>query len=145
MREAETRGGLWQAVAVVAVVFALGATGYYLRTSALRDDAAAAAVGAPPSARLGDLSSFRVITQDTLDRLDTGDQAGAAARVGDLETAWDQAQGRLKPRDSAAWTDLDGKIDAVLGELRAGSPDQGAEQAALRTLIGALGWAAVMG
>ena len=75
---------------------------------------------------------------DTRDLLDHGDQAGATARVTDLETAWDDAQAKLKPRDSAAWTAIDGKIDTVLRELRSTSPDPASEKVALDTLLAAL-------
>ncbi|HEV7872488.1 MAG TPA: hypothetical protein VGO95_14650, partial [Modestobacter sp.] len=92
-----------------------------------------------PASPLGDLSAFRVITQDTLDRLNAGDQSGATARVDDLELGWDDAQARLKPKDKSAWTEIDGKIDTVLRELRATSPDPGSEKAALTALITALG------
>ncbi|WP_026423767.1 hypothetical protein [Actinokineospora inagensis] len=137
--ETETRGGLRQTVAVVVIVLALSVTGYYLRTSALQHDTVPTAPGAPPSARLGDLSSFRTITRDTLDRLNSGDQSGATSRVDDLETAWDQAQARLKPRDPGVWTDLDDKIDTVLTDLRATNPDPAAEKTALQALLTALG------
>ena len=84
-----------------------------------------------PNAALGDLSSFRTITQDTLGLLQRGDQSGATSRVTDLETAWDQGQGRLQARDDAAWTRVDGKVDTVLKSLRASSPDPAAETTAL--------------
>jgi uncharacterized membrane-anchored protein len=150
--EARERGGLWQTVVVVALLVGVAATGYFLRTSSLQQDAtpqgaAATAVAAPaaggsrpaPASPLGDLSAFRVITQDTLDRLNAGDQSGATARVDDLELGWDDAQARLKPKDKAAWTEIDGRIDTVLRELRATSPDPGSEKAALTALITALG------
>ena len=70
--------------------------------------------------------------------LATGDQAGATARIADLETEWDKAQARLKPRDGAAWTAIDDKIDKVLRELRASSPNPTTETAALKNLRGAL-------
>jgi uncharacterized membrane-anchored protein len=157
--EAAERGGMWQTVAVVALVLIGGGTGYVLRTSSLAAaDAAVPAVAAEPApggqaaaapqggghaapaaSPLGDLSSFRVITQDTLDRLNSGDQAGATARVDDLELGWDNAQARLKPKSKAAWTDVDGKIDTVLRELRSTSPNPDSEKSALTTLLAALG------
>jgi hypothetical protein len=99
---------------------------------------AGAAPQAPPS-RLGDLSRFRTITQDALGLVNGGDQAGATARAPDLETAWDAAEARLKPRAKAAWTALDKKIDTVLRAIRATSPDPTAEKAALVALLDALG------
>ena len=80
-----------------------------------------------------------MITQDTLDRLDSGDQSGATARVDDLEVGWDNAEARLKPKNKAAWTGIDGKIDTVLRELRATSPNPASEKAALTALLAALG------
>ena len=97
-----------------------------------------AAQPAAPTSKLGDLSQFRVITQDTRDLLDRGDQAGATARVTDLETAWDDAQAKLKPRDPATWTAIDGKIDTVLRELRSTSPNPASEKDALDALLAAL-------
>jgi hypothetical protein len=71
--------------------------------------------------------------------LDAGDQSGATARVDDLEVEWDNAQARLRPKDKAAWTEIDGKIDTVLRELRATSPNSNSEKAALTALLTALG------
>lgn len=146
------RHGLLQTVVVVAVLLVLAGVGYVARVDALAAGsdvpAAGATVAAPgaggapaagPNAALGDLSSFRTITQDTLGLLQRGDQAGATSRVTDLETAWDQAQGRLQARDDAAWTRVDGKIDTVLKALRSGSPDPAAETRALNDLLAALG------
>jgi hypothetical protein len=71
--------------------------------------------------------------------LNTGDQSGATSRVDDLEVEWDNAQARLRPKDKAAWTEIDGKIDTVLRELRATSPNSNSEKAALTALLTALG------
>ena len=71
--------------------------------------------------------------------LEVGDQSGATTRIGDLELEWDNAQARLRPRDKAEWTQIDDKIDTVLRELRATSPDPTAEKAALHDLLAALG------
>ena len=153
------RRGLLQTVVVVGVLLVAGVAGYLWRAQTLQGDialaqaapAAAAAPGeadasvpsgaavpAAPNSTLGDLSPFRAITQDTRDLLDRGDQSGATARVTDLETAWDDAQARLKPRDPAAWTAIDGKIDTVLRELRSTSPNPASEKDALDALLAAL-------
>jgi uncharacterized membrane-anchored protein len=147
--EAQERGGLWQTVFAVAVVLIAGGTGYLLRTSALQADSSSradfsqsVAPGAGQRSQLsplGDLSSFRTIAQDTRNLLTNGNQSGATTRVADLETEWDNAEARLKPKDKTAWTNIDGKIDTVLRELRATSPRPNAEKAALTTLLGSLG------
>jgi hypothetical protein len=151
------RGGLVQTVVVVGLLVLAGGVGYVWRAQVLQNDTAAAtdppaaaAPGVPaapagagqpaaPASRLGDLSPFRVITQDTLTMLNRGDQSGATTRITDLETAWDDAQARLKPRDNAAWTRIDGKIDKVLRELRSTSPNPASEKDALNALLAALG------
>jgi uncharacterized membrane-anchored protein len=149
--DATERGGLWQTGAVVAIVVVAGATGYALRTSALQSDtaspAAQTAVPAPAAGSvgpathispLGDLSVFRNTTQNMLSLLNAGDQSGATAGADDLEVEWDDAEARLKRKDKAAWTDIDGKIDTALREMRAATPNPTTEKPALTTLLGAL-------
>jgi uncharacterized membrane-anchored protein len=141
------RGGVWQTVVVVCLVLVAGGTGYYLRTSALDAESSdtsgsqqvSAGVQSSSGSSLGDLSTFRTITQDSLDLLTAGDQSGATTRIGDLEYEWDNAQARLKSKDGTAWTEVDGKIDTVLRELRSTSPQPDQEQAALTALLAMLG------
>jgi uncharacterized membrane-anchored protein len=161
---ADARGGLWQTVAVVALVVIAAGTGYSVRKSTLdadttnTDPVAQSAAAAPtqplaganrPAQRsiaakparistLGDMSKFRVITQDTLNLLNSGNQSAATTRIGDLELEWDDAEARLKPKNKAAWTDVDDKIDTVLRRLRSTSPDPNSEKAALTTLLTSL-------
>jgi hypothetical protein len=94
-------------------------------------------VQAQAPTRLGDLSQSSAIARSALELVGNDDQAGATTRAGDLEIAWDDAEARLKPRDKAAWTALDGKIDEVLREIRATSPDPNGEKAALTALVDA--------
>lgn len=146
------RGGRWQTIVIVGLLLVAGSAGYTWRTSALQADTSsdtAPAVPVPqngpaasnptPRSPLGDLSPFRVITQDTLRLLDSGDQTGATARIDDLELGWDNAQAHLRPKNRNAWTTVDSKIDKVLRELRATSPNPDTEKAALNALLGVLG------
>jgi len=143
--EYQGRGGVVQTAVVLVVLLAVGGIGYAARTSALVSGVAPAAGGTVAggagvsagsgASPLGDLSSFRVITQNTLDLLNSGDQGGATARVDDLERSWDDAQALLEVRDKATWTTVDGKIDTVLRRLRATSPDPAGERAALTDLL----------
>jgi uncharacterized membrane-anchored protein len=85
-----------------------------------------------------DVTKFRTITNDTLAKVQAGDQTGAQARITDLETAWDDGQKTLEPLDETGWTVLDGQIDSALKAVRAGQPDPAAEQQALTALQASL-------
>ena len=85
-----------------------------------------------------DLQNFRTIVTDTLGKVSAGDQAGAKARITDLESAWDNAQSRLQPMNETAWSFLDGKIDTALKAVRTGTPDAATETQALTDLQNAL-------
>ena len=85
-----------------------------------------------------EIANFRTIAQDTLAKVQAGDQTGATARVKDLETAWDDGQATLLPMDETAWHVLDGRIDSVLKALRASTPDPATETQTLTALLTAL-------
>ncbi len=85
-----------------------------------------------------EVAKFRAITSDTLTKVQHGDQAGAKARITDLETAWDDDESTLRPMDQTAWHYLDGRIDTALSAVRAHQPDPGAEEQALSQLLTAL-------
>jgi uncharacterized membrane-anchored protein len=156
-------GGLWQTALYVGALVIGGTLFYNVRTHSLANAAtettpvattvnktassigvaaggnvtATAAAGAPQT-KLGNLANFRVIVQDTLDKLNAGDQAGATKRVDDLEREWDKAQARLQALDGKTWTLIDGKDDTVLRQLRASTPDLTAEKKALTDMLAVL-------
>ena len=122
--------GVIRQVAAVALLFVVGGTaGYFLRQAQLKNQAAAAVT---PNAPLGDLSSFKAIAGDMLQKVNAKDSAGAKSGADDLEAAWDNAQARLKPMNEAKWTELDGAIDDVLSNVRGGKP---ASNESLKTFI----------
>jgi uncharacterized membrane-anchored protein len=85
-----------------------------------------------------EVQKFRTIAEDSLTKVQAGDQSAATARIKDLETAWDDDQPTLQPMDDASWTVLDGQIDSVLKALRASNPDPVAETQTLTTLLASL-------
>jgi uncharacterized membrane-anchored protein len=154
-------GGLWQTALYVGVLVIGGTVFYNVRTHSLANastDSAAvapaanatattvgsaaggnvattlAAAGAPQT-KLGNLSNFRVIVQDMLDKLNAGDQTGATKRADDLEREWDKGAARLQPLDGKTWTLIDGKADTVLRQLRASSPNIASEKQALTDML----------
>jgi uncharacterized membrane-anchored protein len=82
-----------------------------------------------------EVSKLRVITHDTLTKVQAGDQTGAVARIKDLESAWDDDQSTLKPMDDTAWHFLDGQIDEALSAVRADTPNTDSQKHALGTLL----------
>jgi uncharacterized membrane-anchored protein len=85
-----------------------------------------------------DLANFRTITNDTLGLVLAHDDAGATKRITDLETAWDDAESTLKPKDKAGWTALDDRIDVALSAVRTKNPDPSGERQALTDLLAAI-------
>lgn len=142
--EDEHTGGLWQTAVVAALFLVAGGALYQARHAALQANisvptsSSSNAVSEQTTSTFGDLSMFRTITQDTLDKLNTGDQSGATERIGDLEYEWDNAQSHLKPMNRTKWNELDGKIDTVLRELRSTRPNTASEKSALEALLAAL-------
>ena len=123
---------LWQVVIVVALLLVLGGSGYYVRRSQLRTQAAASA---SPTAPLGDLTAFRKLAEDMLSLVRAGDLAGAKLRANDLETAWDNAQARLKAMNPEKWTVMDNAVDDVLTKARSPQQNGTESRAALESFI----------
>jgi hypothetical protein len=79
---------------------------------------------AEAATKLGDLSKFKTIAQETAALVDKGNLVGAKARIKDLETVWDEAESGIKPRAGSDWRMLDKSIDCALNALREKSPNQ---------------------
>jgi uncharacterized membrane-anchored protein len=138
-RDGADKGGLWQTIVVVGLLLVAAGIGYAARQSTLDGTSPTTAGNPAEAASFGDVSGFRVITNDTLDLVKAGDQAGAKNRIGDLEYEWDNAESTLKKADRARWTEIDDAIDAALRQVRAVRPDAAAEQSALEALLAVLG------
>ncbi|MGX9791569.1 COG4705 family protein [Mycobacterium sp. MMS18-G62] len=82
-----------------------------------------------------EMTKFRIIAQDTLAKVQAGDQTAATTRITDLETAWDDDEATLRPMDETAWHALDVQIDSVLHAVRASQPDLSTETQTLTALL----------
>lgn len=123
---------IWQIVTAVAVIALAAGAGYHWRRAQLQDLAVAGVSSAAP---LGDLAVFRQITENTLGLVRAGKMSAAKSRVADLETAWDNAQARLKPMNPQVWSSVDKAIDDVLRDLRASQQDPTACGTSLGVLL----------
>lgn len=74
------------------------------------------------TASLGDLSSFKAIIADVQALASKGDLAGAAKRITDYETAWDQAETAIRPLNQTDWNNIDAASDGALKALRQSPP-----------------------
>jgi uncharacterized membrane-anchored protein len=126
---------LRQVLATAAVFVIVAGTGYALRQHNLH---AEAAVASSPTAPLGDVSGFRVITDDTLRLVKAGRFNDAKTRVTDLESAWDDAQARLQAMAPDKWKVVDLSIDNVLRKIRVVEPVASQCRSALESLLGTL-------
>jgi uncharacterized membrane protein YkoI len=116
---------------------ALGALCFILLTLEL-GGGALAQDAASQSQPLGDLSAFRTIAADTLAIVSSGNLTRAKVRIKDLETRWDGAEAKLRPRDPERWQIIDKAIDAALGQLRADRPQASGSKEALQNLLARL-------
>jgi hypothetical protein len=85
------------------------------------------------------IDNYRSIAKETLQLVDSGDQAGAAKRVTYLETAWDNDEESLQSQGCQAWTYVDQQIDPVVSAVRASNPDKSSEEQAIQALLTTLG------
>lgn len=137
MGEKSGKRGVLQLIIVSAVLLVLSFGGYHWREAQIRSNELSSTAGASGAQNLplGDLSSFKTITQDMLNMVNANNLPGATKRADDLEYAWDTSQAHLKPLDPTAWTKVDGGIDKVLREVRAVNPSPAGSKLALETLL----------
>jgi hypothetical protein len=95
------------------------------------------AVQAAP-ADLGDLSAFKTIIADVQALAAKGDMPGAAKRITDFESAWDQAETAIRPLNQTQWNNIDGAADTALKAVRASAPSPDKVKAALDALMAVL-------
>ena len=84
---------------------------------------------------LGDLSVFRKIAEEMLQKVNAKDMNAVKSKAADLETAWDDAQPKLRPMNGEKWTQMDNAIDEVLKKARAAAPNSTDNAASINALI----------
>ncbi len=137
----ENKGLIPQSAITVALFITIGFSAYFWRQKQLQKETITSTLTTEstnttlPTSTLGDLSTFKKITQDTKDLVIANDLETAKTRVSDLEHEWDIAQPRLKAIDGIKWTEIDTAIDKVLRQLRAVSPIPKDCQSALDALL----------
>ena len=97
-----------------------------------------APVPAPVAASLGDLSNLKEIVGDVQSIAKTGDFVAAEKRITDFKSAWDEAASAMRPKNPAAWGNLDDAADAAIHALRAQAPDGARVRETVSALLAAL-------
>ncbi len=80
-------------------------------------------------------AEFSKLAKATLETLMAGKQAEAITLLTDLETAWDDKEDALKPKNEATWTILDKTLDKAISSLRSSHINLEKGKAALEKLI----------
>lgn len=96
------------------------------------------AYAAPAASKLGDLSMFESLADDTLSLVDKGDLKAAQLRITDFESAWDKAHRQMRPLDPNEWGTVDDAADVAIASLRAKKPTVPKAKAAVTALIAAI-------
>ena len=81
---------------------------------------------------------FKALTKETLEALASGNNAGAVAKLTDLETVWDEKEKVLKPKDEATWTSIDKTLDKAISALRSSKTNLPKGKVALESLLSKL-------
>ena len=95
----------------------------------------AAEDAAAPVYAAGETQEFKALAQATLDALAAGKQTEMVAKLTDLETAWDDRENALRPKNEAAWTSLDKTLDKAISALRSSHTNLEKGKAALENLL----------
>lgn len=111
-----------------------------LLSPAARAEDAKPAPAAPASAitpiyTQKETSEFTTLTKATLEALAAGKKEAMVAKLTDLETAWDEKENALKPRDEKRWTTIDKTLDKAISALRSSKYNAPKGKAALELLV----------
>ena len=127
---------LFLSVALIVIPVGIFAVGYTLLAPAQATAQADAQANTGPA--LGDMQPFITIVSDVQGIADKGDMAAAEKRITDFETAWDDAQKKLRPVNTTSWGNVDDAADSALGALRETSPDPSKVKSTLADLMAEL-------
>jgi hypothetical protein len=89
---------------------------------------------AATNASLGDLTPMMTIITDVRHIAATGDLAAAERRITEFETAWDDGEAKMRPRNEYAWAVIDESADAAIHALRQATPTKADVIATLESL-----------
>jgi hypothetical protein len=92
----------------------------------------------PPVYTSAETAEFIKLTKETLVALAAGKQPEMVAKLTDLETAWDDQEAVLKPKNEATWKLLDKSLDKGISALRSSHANPAKGKVALEDLLAEL-------
>ena len=103
----------------------------------MADEVKTAAVSSMPRFvySAAETAEFTKLAKETLDALAAGKQTEMVAKLTDLETAWDDKEAVLKPKNEATWTALDKTLDKAISALRSSHANPAKGKVALDNLL----------
>ena len=123
------------AVGVIFLVLTIGFIWLALGNSSFRKQSLVVVQKQKSTSSLGDLTPIIKIAEDSLKLVQANDLSNAKRRIKDLETAWDNAEEKLRAMSPDDWASVDSSIDRVLSKLRSSKPDTDACIKALQAFI----------
>jgi len=97
--------------------------------------AAAAASSVTACYTAAETAEFKRLTQATLKALAASQESRMVACLTDLETAWDDQETVLRPKNEATWMRLDKALDRGISALRSSHPNPKKGEIALKDLL----------
>jgi len=121
--------------AIMLAILLASASAIPLTSQAADDKPVADAVAPAPVYTAAETKDFKALAQATLAELAAGNQTGMVAKLTDLETAWDDQEKSLRPKDEATWTALDKMLDKAISALRSSHVNRERGKTALADLV----------
>ena len=111
-----------------------------LESTGICDDVKSVKEAAPKQIyTAAETKNFQTLTQETIKALVAGKKDEMIAKLTDLETAWDDQEKALRPKDETTWTLLDKTLDKAITALRSSHTNLDKGKAALEDLLAKLG------
>jgi len=88
-----------------------------------------------PVYTVDETKAFKTLANETIQAIDANDAKTMVEKITDLETAWDEKEAVLKPKDPATWTSIDKTLDKAISAIRSSKKDYPKGKAALQLLV----------
>jgi kynureninase len=85
--------------------------------------------------KVSETAPFIALAKEALAALSAGKQTEMVAKLTDLESAWDEKEKEMRPRNEAVWVSIDKTLDKAIAALRGSKVNLTKGKASLEALI----------